>query len=300
MGSIARIIIATVRIYMGCTPGPAGRQNAVRAFVVFEGLCVVPEFVDPERRVLVCADMESYSRRDNVLQHRAQVALTRILNEATGELGLSRVSWKIQQGGDGELAILPTGTSERLIVTGLAPIVDRLLRQHNRGLSPEARVRLRIAVHQGLVHLDGANGFPSEAVVHVCRLADAPAVKAALRRFPGADVALIVSDPIYREVVQHYRELRPEHFARVSAVLPDKDFRASAWIYVPGENAADALVAEGEIEEVDGPRSAPAGTVPVSGSQVFQGIRTYGPAAFGNHNTLNTGGWASQGDGSGQ
>src|SRR5437016_1714687 len=119
--------------------------------------------------------MENYSRRDNVLQHRAQAALARILDEATTELGLHRVNWMIQQGGDGELAILPTGTSERLVVTGLAPIVDRLLRQHNRGLSSEARVRLRIAVHQGLVHLDGANGFPSEAVVHVCRLADAPA-----------------------------------------------------------------------------------------------------------------------------
>ncbi|MEV0607287.1 hypothetical protein AB0I61_13050 [Polymorphospora rubra] len=241
--------------------------------------------------------MESYSRRDNLLQHRAQSAFTRILAEATTELGLRRVNWQIQQGGDGELAILPSGTSERTVVTRLAPLVDRLLREHNRGLSPEARVRLRIAVHQGLVHLDGANGFPSDAVVHVCRLADAPTVKAALRRFASADVALIVSDTIYRDVVQHYRDLRPEHFARVSATLPDKDFDAPAWIYVPGENAGAGPGDEtGQPAPADRGRQTPAQTEPASGGQVFRDITAHGPATFGNQNTLNANGWAGPED----
>jgi hypothetical protein len=294
-GFTTEIAIATIHICMGFAVRPAGRQDLVGTFAVFEGRCVVPEFVDPERRVLICADMECYSRRDNLLQHRAQSAFTRILNEATTELGLSRVTWQIQQGGDGELAILPAGTSERAVVTGLAPIVDRLLREHNRGLAPEARVRLRIAVHQGLVHLDGANGFPGEAVVHVCRLADAPPLKAALRRFAGADIALIVSDAIFRDVVQHYRDLRPEHFARVSATLPDKNFSAVAWIYVPGENVADKRAVEtGETTPVElaHPAAVPPEREPAS--QVFQGIAAHGPATFGNHNTLNALGWTGQ------
>lgn len=255
----------------------------------------MPEIIDPERRILVCADMEHYSRRDNVLQHRAQSTFTRILDEATTELGLSRNSWQIQQGGDGELAILPPGTSERAVVTRLVPALDRLLREHNRGLSAEARVRLRVAVHQGLVHLDGTNGFPSDAVVHVCRLADSPAVKAALRRFPSADVALIVSDTIYRDVVQHYRDLRPEHFARVLAAVPDKDFCAPAWIYVPGENAAD--LAARETANVGRPAPTSSASAPpaaAGGSQVFKDITTHGPAAFGNHNTMNTTGWTDE------
>jgi hypothetical protein len=250
----------------------------------------VPEFADPERRILICVDMESYSRRNNVLQHRAQLAFTKILNEATDELGLNRVNWQIQQGGDGELAILPAGANERMIVTRLAPVIDRLLREHNTGLEPEAKVRLRVAIHQGLVHLDGTNGFPSEAVVHVCRLADAPALKETLRRFREAAVALIVSDPIFQEVVRHYRDLRPEQFAQVPATIPDKGFEAPAWIYVPGENAA-------EPDGQDGAHLAPPGRgrgepvgerpSPPTGSQVFQDIVSHGPTQFGNQNTQN-------------
>ena len=223
--------------------------------------------------------MESYSRRNNVLQHRGQKAFRRIMDEATSEVGLDRVDWLIQQGGDGELAILPPATSERTIAAKLAPVVDRLLRDHNQDLAPEAKVRLRLAVHQGLVHLDGANGFPSDAVVHVCRLVDSPQLKQALRAFPGADVALIVSDSVYREVIEHYRDVRPDQFAEVRAEIPDKRFSATAWIYVPGENAAGGTLRPAEAQAAAPPANPAAG-------QVFSGITTHGPAQFGNHNTM--------------
>jgi hypothetical protein len=253
-------------------------------------VCTVPEFAVPDRRVLVTVDMESYSRRSNVLQHRAQQAFRDIMDQTTAELGLDRVDWIIQRGGDGELAVLPRGTSERTVAAGLAPVADRLLRAYNEGLAGEARVRLRMAVHQGLVHLDGANGFPSEAIVQVCRLVDSPQLKAALRRFPGANVALIVSDVIYREVIQHYRDLRPDHFAGVTAALPDKDFRAAAWIYVPGENAASAGSSDPARKPAhpQGPDASGRAQPASPGSQSFSGITTYGPAAFGNHNTIRT------------
>jgi hypothetical protein len=223
--------------------------------------------------------MESYSRRNNVLQHRAQLAFRRIMDDATTDVGLDRVDWLIQQGGDGELAILPPGTSERTVAAKLAPVADRLLREHNQGLAPEAKVRLRLAVHQGLVHLDGANGFPSDAVVHVCRLVDSPQLKQALREFPGADVALVVSDSLYHEVIEHYRDLRPEHFLEVRAAIPDKGFSAPAWIYVPGENAADARPGPAA------PQPA-AARVEKAAGQVFSGITTHGPAQFGNDNRM--------------
>ncbi len=240
----------------------------------------MPELQDPHRRVLVVADMESYSKRNNVLQYRAQLAFRRIMDEATTEVGLARVDWLIQQGGDGELAILPAGTSERTVAAKLAPVADRLLREHNQGLAPEAKVRLRLAVHQGLVHLDGANGFPSDAVVHVCRLADSPQLKQALRDFPDANVALAVSDSLYREVIEHYRDLRPDHFARTRAEIVDKGFSATAWIYVPGENAT----ASASPQPV--PHQPPDAQPTELAGQTFRGITTHGPAQFGNHNTM--------------
>ena len=245
----------------------------------------MPELKDPERRVVVSVDMESYSRRNNVLQLRAQEAFKRVMDDAAVATGLDRVHWIIQQGGDGELGILPPGSSERAVL-GLVPALDGRLRDYNQGLLPEARVRLRIAVHQGLVHLEGANGFPSQEGVHVSRLIDAPPLKKALRDFPGANVALIVSDSIYREVVEPYRDLRPEQFARVQVEMPEKDFRAPGWIYVPGENIGDGIRPKAEpIDPVaaERPPAAP------SGGQVFSGITTYGAATFGNHNTQHNG-----------
>jgi hypothetical protein len=234
----------------------------------------------PERRVVVSIDMESYSRRNNRLQHRAQQGFQQIMEEATAETSLNRASWKIQQGGDGELGILPPDTSERAVL-GLVPVLDQKLREYNDGLEPGARVRLRIAVHQGLVHLDGANGFPSEAIVGVSRLVDAPQLKQALRAFPGANAALIVSEGIYREVVEQYGDLRADQFVQVTASIPDKDFSAPAWIYVPGEDPGTHPELSGGPPSPSTPSTPP--PTP-SGSQVFNGIKTYGPAAFGNHN----------------
>ncbi|MFG3707081.1 hypothetical protein ACGF7U_20485 [Micromonospora sp. NPDC047670] len=252
--------------------------------------------------------MERYSGRDNVLQYRAQLAFQKIMGEACDELGFDRVNWLIQQGGDGELAILPQGTSERAVVTRLTPTVDRLLREHNRGLSPEARIRLRIGVHEGLVHLDGANGYPGDAVVTVCRLVDSPQLKAALQQFPGAAVALIVSDRIYQDIVRQYHDLRPEHFRRVAARLPEKSFEAVAWIYVPGEDVAgDGLRTDVGCDGADpltghddGDGSAqrrPATSLRPSGDgQVFHNITSHGVNAYGNGNVISTTGSHDAGD----
>ncbi|MFI1993939.1 hypothetical protein [Actinoplanes sp. NPDC020271] len=234
---------------------------------------------DPHRRVVVAVDMESYSKRSNVLQHRAQVAFKQIMEKACAEAGLDRNSWRIQPGGDGELAILPPQVSERAIVGKLAPVVDRLLREHNQGLASEARIRLRLAVHQGLVHLDGANGFPSDAVVHVCRLNDSPQLKQALRTHWVANAALIVSDSLYRDVIVHYQDLRPDQFAKVVAEIPEKNFEATAWIHVPGETMG------GGSSRANEPRPAPSASAPAAG-QVFHGVTTHGPTQFGNHNTM--------------
>lgn len=247
----------------------------------------MPEFSDPQRRVVISVDMENYSGRSNPLQFRAQQDFRRIMDEAAAELAVDRPAWLQQQGGDGELAILPPQASERALVSRLAPTLDRLLRQYNLGRSPEGKIRLRVAVHQGLVHLGGANGYPGEAVVTVCRLIDAPILKNALKqRFPRADVALIISDQMYSEVVCQYQDLRPDLFAKVTAELPDKGFIQPAWIYVPHENAAADMTAEPSV-----PRrgSAQRPTAEGPASQEFHDIHTNAPASFGNGNTMHIG-----------
>ncbi|MBO4164668.1 hypothetical protein [Micromonospora antibiotica] len=191
----------------------------------------------PERRLLVSVDMERYSRRSNLQQYEAQENFHTLLHAAATEVGLDRVAWTTQQAGDGELAILPRDVPESRVIGRFVPELNRRLRAFNSSRTAPAQIRLRVAVHQGLVHLDGANGFPGHAVVHVCRLCDATPVRQALAAFPDAGVALVVSTEMYRDVVCEYpEEMRPERFRRIEVEHPAKEFREPAWLYVVDED----------------------------------------------------------------
>lgn len=245
----------------------------------------------PYRRLLISVDMERYSRRDNEAQYRAQRTFQRVMREAAAELGLDRVRWSTQQGGDGELAIVPPDVPESLVVGELVSALDRLLARENRHRGADAGTRLRIAIHEGLVHLDGDNGFPGEAVVTVCRLVDAPELKATLKRYATANVALIVSHQIYRSVVVPYGKPRPDRFRRVEVRIPEKDFEDEAWIFIPDEDVTRdaAEPADSAPEPADSP---PEPVQPPSGSQPGWTVQNFGEVtgrdmAFGNNNTIN-------------
>ncbi|GIJ40988.1 hypothetical protein [Micromonospora andamanensis] len=212
----------------------------------------------PERRLLVCVDMERYSRRTNLQQYEAQQDFHRLLREAAAEVGMDRVGWTTQQSGDGELAILPRDIPEARVIGRFVPELNRLLRRYNVSRLPAARIRLRVAVHQGMVHLDGANGFPGQAVVLVSRLCDAEPVRRALAAFPDAGIALVVSSDIYRDVVTEYpEEIRPERFRRIDVVHAAKGFREPAWLCVVDEDLTSWVDESSPL-----PTSTPAGESP--------------------------------------
>jgi class 3 adenylate cyclase len=173
---------------------------------------------ETDHRLLVSVARERSSRADNESQYRSQQVFQQVMVDAVAAAGLDRTGWITQPGGDAELAILPPGPSEAAVVGPLVFAVDRLLAAHNRQRT--ASVQVRIAIHSGPVHLDGAPGFPGEGIVTVSRLVDAPALTTVLRDFPSANVALIVSGPVYEDAG------RPEQFRRVAAL--------EAWIFVPG------------------------------------------------------------------
>ncbi|MFG2041459.1 hypothetical protein [Dactylosporangium sp. NPDC048998] len=245
-----------------------------------------PEPPEPQRRILVAVDVERYSRRENLQQYHIQHDFRGALADACDRLGLRRGDWLTQASGDGELAVLPAGTSEPRVVARLAATLDTLLRERNRDLAAELRLRLRVAVHVGLVHVDGANGFPGSAAVTVCRLVDAAPLKLALAAFPAAGTALIVSEQVYDDVVaQRYEDLRPEGYTRIRVELPDKDFDAAAWITVPGEAAADVsrVVPDFLFEPAAPIPPAPPAPARPGSSFNFGNLTTNGPAAFGDN-----------------
>lgn len=228
--------------------------------------------------------MERYSRRSNLQQYEAQRHFRELLHEAADAVGLDRVAWVTQQAGDGELAVVPREVSESRVIGRFVPELNRRLRNHNSSRVPAARIRLRVAVHQGLVHLDGANGFPGNAVVFVCRLCEADPVKKALAAFPGAGVALVVSTEIFRDVVSEYpEEMRPERFVRIEVDHPDKEFREYAWLCVVDEDLTAAAVpgvaaAAGERAEPATERQVEPAEEKTGDGATERGPRSAGPA----------------------
>jgi hypothetical protein len=202
------------------------------------------------RRLCVAVDLERYSRRDNPGQQAAQAAMVQILRDAAERGAIDRAQWFRQQQGDGELALLPPGIDEARVITSLVRELRTGLFQHNRHANAAARLRLRVAVHQGITHV-AANGFAGEAVNTVCRLCDSAPAKTALQRHGQSDLVLIVSQAIYEDVIAHdVCDVRAREFSQVTVELPDKDFSARAWIYVPDRDAAPG----------HGAPDAPAGT----------------------------------------
>jgi len=102
----------------------------------------------------------------------------------------------------------------------------------NRAANENYQLRLRIAVDFGEVVLDPPH-VQGDAVVRAARLRDAPALREAMSASPEADLGLIVSDRVYREVVSHgERGLDPAAFR--AADVKVKAFSERGWIHLPG------------------------------------------------------------------
>lgn len=189
------------------------------------------------RRLCLAADMEQYSRLDTRTQAAFQSELVRMLDEAAALTGLDRAAWTCQPQGDLEFAVLPEATPEGAL---LGPFVHHLaVRLRDRNARPAApRVRLRLAVDTGVV-AEAALGHAGPAPVAVARYVNAPQLRAVLATLTAADLAVIVSDRLYQDVVRSGRpDLDPAQYVRAHVRV--KEFAGYGWIRVPG-HAPDEL-----------------------------------------------------------
>jgi hypothetical protein len=222
------------------------------------------------RRLCIAIDLEHYSQRPDSGQVKAQRAMSELLREAGQYGALERAQWDIQQQGDGELALLPPGIDEAYVITSLMQQVTSRLHRYNQDLSPSARLRMRIAVHEGLTYL-ADSGFAGDAVNTVCRLRDARESKEALRDAPS-DVVLIVSERIFRDVIcgDDSYELPPAGFRETEIVMPDKGFRARAFIY-PGPAVVAGRPGPASAQTATEPTGSPDPAVPPGGTSIVIG-----------------------------
>ncbi|MHC3816819.1 hypothetical protein [Streptomyces sp. CB02488] len=213
--------------------------------------------------------MEKYSRLDTRTQSAVQSELVRMLDEAAGLTGLDRTSWTRQPQGDQEFAVLPEATPEDVV---LGPFVHHLaVRLGDRNARPGAqRIRLRMAVDSGVV-ADAALGHAGPAPVAVARYVNAPQLRAVLATLTTADLAVMVSDRLYQDVVRSgRRDLDPAQYVRAHVRV--KEFGGYGWIRVPGHALDDVGSAATETPKTNpSPHTDAPSLAPLS-QHVHQGV----------------------------
>ncbi|PSL45975.1 hypothetical protein B0I31_1266 [Saccharothrix carnea] len=187
----------------------------------------------PTTRLCLAADVENYRRFRNPEAARAQERFRELLTRARELAGVDESAVRVENAGDGQFAVLPAGLDETAVIPGLVAGLRTALRYANADLNDHARLRIRVALHRGTI---GAvpSGWVGTAAIAVHRMLDSAPLRQALATAPRADLAVIVPDSLYRDVIAHgYGDLTPESFHPTTVELPDKGFTEPAWIHVP-------------------------------------------------------------------
>ena len=182
------------------------------------------------RHLLVAVDAVGYSKGNDQAHLAVQAALPKVLSTAARHAKLDRGTWRLQQQGDGQLAILPHDQPEPAVVDDFARHLAQALATHNAKTAPDHRLRLRMAIHCGTA-VEADNGYAGQGVVAVCRLVDSDPVRDALAELPEADLAVILSHQVFVDTVRGgYVSFAESDFTPVRVRV--KEFSDQAWVTV--------------------------------------------------------------------
>ena len=182
---------------------------------------------------LFAVDIVGFTRpdRNDDIRLYLHEKLYEFLRTAFDDSGIPWTDCYTGDRGDGALIVVPPGISAKGIIDPLPERLRSLVRRHNHLSCRAAGLQLRAATHLGPVDHDG-HGFVGSDVNFLFRMLDARSFKRTVAE-TGAELALIVSDHVYRSVVCRYPSLvSPEAFQAVR--FQTKKTRGQAWTYLPG------------------------------------------------------------------
>ncbi|RLQ01399.1 hypothetical protein EAD96_23945 [Micromonospora sp. BL1] len=183
-------------------------------------------------RLCMAADVSGYSSRTNAETERIQGLLVDILARARRAAGIADSAVAPQAHGDGQFTVLPPGIDESAVIPRLIDELGTALREVNAVATPDARLRLRLALHRGLVK-PACNGWVGSSTIAVHRLLDSPPLRTALREHAAADFVLGIPDVLFQDVIVHAAEPPlPSDFTPVVVDLPEKSFVEHCWVAV--------------------------------------------------------------------
>jgi hypothetical protein len=181
-------------------------------------------------RVIVMADVQ-LSERPATDEQRLSMRhdLFQVFRAGAEALGRPLDDLEPADHGDGLRLVVSTDTvSAADLLDVFLVTIAAALREHTDASSTAARLRLRIAVHFGVVDRT-ADGWSGEPLVHTARLVDAEEVGHRLAESEDACLALVVSDDFHRAIVDHgYAHAGPTDYDRVD--VPEKETSSHAWV----------------------------------------------------------------------
>ncbi|WP_320064876.1 hypothetical protein [Micromonospora sp. RTGN7] len=226
---VAGTLDVRVRVAGGRERYSAGLRESVRFDETLSPGCTVD---GAAVRLCMAADVSGYSRRSTTAAEQVQRDLVALLSLARRAAGVSDSDVTPQPQGDGQFTVLPVGIDETVVISRLVRGLERHLRELNTGRAPADRLRLRVALHRGLVKA-AANGWVGVAAVAVHRILDSPPLREALAARPAVDFVLGLPDVLFQDVIAHATQPPlPAEFAPVTVDLPAKDFVEHGWLYV--------------------------------------------------------------------
>jgi len=200
---------------------------------------------DGQLCTLFAVDIAGFTspRRDDDIRLYLHEELYEVLEKAFDGSGIPWAGCFCEDRGDGALIVVPPSIACKGIIDPLPERLRGLIRRHNHVSCPAAGIQLRAAVHIGPVEHD-SHGFVGSDINMLFRMLEAQPLKRALAG-SGAELAMIVSDDVYRSLVCRYPSLvSPDAFQRVRFQV--KHTRTWAWTYLPGVSSLPARPPAGQ------------------------------------------------------
>lgn len=186
---------------------------------------------DPLPYTIIATDVAKSSSRTGDLLLRMRRDLRGMLADTLGRQGIDLSTVPVLDDGDGFRVLLPASVAPQAAVE---PFVSRLgieLRDHRNAANEANRIRLRVALHHGLLHREPEGGLTGVPLKDCARLLDAPAGRELLAGDPDADLVLLVTERFFEEVVRGGGSLDPAAFRRIPVQVKETD--GYAWAYLP-------------------------------------------------------------------
>ena len=197
-----------------------------------EGVLVMADVLVPAvHHSIVLVDVEGFGARHRTRadQRAIRHGLYQALELAFTQSGVCWDDCYREDRGDGVLILAPAQVPKTLLAAGVPGELAVAVRAHNQVHGPDARMRLRLALHGGEV-LHDAHGVTGTAVNLAFRLLEAGPLKQALAGSPGV-LAAICSAWFYEEVIRHTDRCAPATWRRVHVRV--KETREDGWISLP-------------------------------------------------------------------